>query len=362
MQNIRHHGILTLGLSLILPLLASTSSQAAPSEADWQAYNQAAIQQQIRPGYQALLTALQQTTTQVDAHCQQAGPQDLQPARLAYRQAMNQWQAIQHIQFGPITLLNRNYGLQYWPDKRNTGEGQLRTALLDHDTFDAAFFRTASVSLKGFPALERLLFNEQANERLVKGSKECRLALGISQYMSQTLEAVNSEWENQQQRMLTPGQNPYFDTASEAAVALMKSLVDPIQLLIDYKLDYPLSNAPGRARWSRSESWRSGQSITNLRTNLTALQQLYSGLQPVSVRSLLLAENEQALASSIDQRFASLQQALTALPEPQGQELPDQTEQALRDQIPALQALQQDLQRAMTALNIHLGFNSRDGD
>lgn len=360
MQNIRHHGSLTLGLSLILLLSLPASSQAAPSEADWQAYNQAAIQQQIRPGYKALLAALQQTSNQLAAHCQQ--PQDLQEVRQSYQQAMNHWQAIQHVQFGPVTLLNRNYGLQYWPDKRNTGESQLRTALLDHDTFDASFFRTASVSLKGFPALERLLFSEQSSEKLVKGSKECNLALGISQYMSQTLEAVSSEWESQQQRMLTPGQNPYFDTAAEAAVPLMKSLVDPIQLLIDYKLDYPLGNAPGRARWSRSESWRSGQSIANLRTNLTALQQLYSGLQPVSVRSLLLAENEQPLADSIDQRFAALQQALAALPEPQGQNLPDSTEQTLREQIPALQALQQDLQRAMTALNIHLGFNSRDGD
>src|SRR5690554_3511347 len=102
---------------LALALTSASQTLAAPSQDQWQAYNQAAINELIVPGYQQLTQALQTSQTQVNALCETtkltkpARQAKLEAAQLAYKQAMDKWQAVQHIQYGPVTLLMRNYGL-----------------------------------------------------------------------------------------------------------------------------------------------------------------------------------------------------------------------------------------------------------
>ena len=360
----------TAKASLIALVLTSTSQAlATPSQDQWQAYNQAAINQLVVPGYQQLTQALEASQTQVNALCKATDLKKparlvkLEAAQVAYQTAMNQWQAVQHIQYGPVTLLMRNYGLHYWPDKRGTGASQLRSALLLEDAvYNDDFFQSSSISLKGFPAMEKILFDADALENLQANTASCRFLTGVNHYMVKVAQEIEQDWKLQAERQLNPGANPYYDTPAEAAIPLMKSLAEPLQVIMDYKLDYPLGSSFEKARWARSESWRSNQSIRNINTNLEALHQLYSGLKPVSVHSLLLEAGEKNLANTIETSFKTLNQQFQKIPEVNQKDLTASTDQQLRQLRSPIAELQKNLQLAMAVLEIHLGFNSRDGD
>ncbi|GLR64128.1 imelysin family protein [Marinospirillum insulare] len=355
---------LTAKVSLIaLALTAASQVLAAPNEQQWQAYNQAAINQQIIPSYHQLTQALENSEKKAVSLCKAPTSIKLVAAQKAYQQAMNQWQAVQHIQYGPVTLLMRNYGLHYWPDKRGTGANQLRSALaLEDAVYDDQFFKSSSISLKGFPAMEKILFSKTAAKDLQPSSNACRFLTGVNHYMVKVAQEIEQDWQLQAERQLNPGANPYFETAAEAAIPLMKSLAEPLQVILDHKLDYPLGSGFEKARWSRSESWRSNQSLSNINTNLDALHQLYSGFKPVSVHSLLLEVGEKNLASSIESSFKQINKQLSKIPEVNQQDLTEKTDQALRQLRADIETLQNHLQLAMAALDVHLGFNSRDGD
>jgi len=277
---------------------------------------------------------------------------------------MDAWQGIQHVQFGPITLFMRNYALHYWPDKRGTGARQIRSALNQTETvYDVEYFREASVSLQGFPAMERVLFAPETKSLLKPGQNYCRFAEGLSQHMLGTAREIRQEWQDEQKnQMLQPDSSTYYSNHKAAAVPLMKSLAEPLLVIEDYKLDYVLGDHPEEARWKRSESWRSGQTLSNIRINLESLQELYSGLKPLSIKSLLAAEGEEDFAETIDQEFDRLQQKLAALSAPEKPRLSPELDRQLRELETGISDLYEQLELAMGVLNIQLGFNSRDGD
>ncbi|WP_114418256.1 imelysin family protein [Marinospirillum perlucidum] len=348
---------------LLLPLaVLATPVLAEPSAEDWQTYNRAAVEQQILPGYNRLVNKLDSLHQQITNHCDQGN--QLAQVKSTYREAMDAWQAIQHVQFGPITLFMRNYAIQYWPDKRGTGARQIRQALNQSDqNYDADYFREASVSLQGFPALERVVFGNEADNRFQPGQNHCRFAQGLSQHLLGTARELEQEWQNQEkQRLLNPESSQYFASHAAAAVPLMKSLAEPLLIIEDYKLEYVLGDSPEEARWQRSESWRSGQTLSNIQTNLASLQELYSGLEPISVKSLLTAEGEGGFAESVDQEFDRIQAQVASLSEPEAAEIDPQLDRQLRELETAISDLYEQLELAMGVLNIHLGFNSRDGD
>ncbi|WP_404419151.1 imelysin family protein [Marinospirillum sp.] len=352
--------------ALALPLvLSSTWLQAEPDEQQWQTYNTAALEQQILPGYQALETHLDTLHGRLETYCSgQVDSSQLSEVHQAYRESMDAWQAIQHVQFGPVSLFMRNYALHYWPDKRGTGARQVRSALNQTETeYDAEYFREASVSLQGFPAMERVLFAPEAKSLLMPGQNYCRFAEGLSQHMLTTASEINQEWqEEQKQQMLQPESSQYFASHKAAAVPLMKSLVEPLLVIEDYKLDYVLGDSPEEARWKRSESWRSGQTLSNLQINLRSLQQLYSGLEPVNIKTLLAAEGEEDFAEKIDRQFDHLQKQLAAMSPPDRPQLDQKLDRQLRELETGISDLYEQLELAMGVLNIQLGFNSRDGD
>ncbi|QEW07761.1 imelysin family protein [Nitrincola iocasae] len=350
-------------LAISCLLIANLALADAPTEQDWQQLNSAIIDQQVIPGYQQLANSTARLAADTEQLCLQPDDQQLQTTQASYRQAMHDWQSIKHINFGPVTLLMRNFALQYWPDKRNTGSSQLREALADPSTdYNAEFFSHASISVKGFPALERILFNDTGIETLSGMSAECRLAQGIASHVHQMAVEIHSEWSTMRERMLGAGDNNYFDLHADAATLLMKSLAESPEALRDNKILAPLGDSYDRVRWQRSESWRSEQSIGNLRANLDALHALYSGSQPISVKELLVKADEPALADTLEQQFIALKAQLDSLDEVKQNNVSERQYQQLSDVADGLKQLHTDLNTAMYTLNIQLGFNSRDGD
>jgi len=354
--------------ALLAVSFASTLFAQAPSEERWQAFSKDAIAGHIMPNYNNLAKQSTLLSQRIEQFCTEQSTANLTRAQQAFKEGMQAWQKIQHIQFGPVTLLMRNFSLQYWPDKKNLGGRQLNAilqkALEDEGKlkYDQAFFVHASVAVKGYPAMERLLFDNKLLPQLQSNPSYCPLLHAISTHVSQNTQAVATEWAAELANFEHYSEDAVYISAQEAATEILKALVEPIEAISDGKIAAPLGKRLTKMRWRKSESWRSEQSIANIYSNLSALAQLYSGLPGASLKSLLIDAGEQALADKINAQFINVIAALGKVSEPTNM-------QYTQEQFDQLQAIQYQLKRlsdslleSMKPLQISLGFNRRDGD
>ncbi|MCB1755814.1 MAG: imelysin family protein [Gammaproteobacteria bacterium] len=341
------------------PLLAEL-----PGEADWHRFNQAVMGEHVLPRYAELTGKSQLMATAVGDFCRQADEKSLAEARQATIEAILAWQGIQHIQFGPVTFLMRNFDLQYWPDRKGIGARQLRQVLQQKDAvFDDKFFRDASASIKGFPALESLLFRKDMLEKATGEFNHCPLATGIAVTIAATTKAIEKEWSETRAAIESAGdESEDYEMAADASTQFLKALVEPIEVIRDVKLKTPLGDSLEDLRWKRSEFWRSGQSVNSIRANIQSLRDLYSGQEQTGVDSLLRKAGEEQLATDIQQAFEAIEGQLTNAREPEQGNMSAEQYQNLQAVRTSLGQLQDELEKAMDSLDIHLGFNSRDGD
>lgn len=346
-------------LSCSLPLAA------APSEQSWQAFNTAVVSQHILPGYQQLTASTEQLKGSITELCQATSDQKLQQSRQAFQQAMASWQAIQHVQFGPIETLMRNFSMQFWPDKKNLTSKQLNALLKaeDNDSLSPEQMRGASIAVKGLPALERLLFAQDALDQYQQHPYRCQLSQAVANNVATMSADTLHEWQQYQQEFTQLDGNGYYEDTTEASTDLLKTLVEPVEVIRDLKVLRPLGKSFDKSKPRRAESWRSERSIENIIINLQTLQALYNTGAENSARALLAAEGEKQTAEQIDQVFSQIITKLQALPTPMRSTLEQQQSYQQLDEISTeMKALHFALTAAMQPLDIQLGFNSRDGD
>lgn len=354
-----------MGIRYSLALCAALmvpKAHAVLSDEQFIGLTESVVDQHVLPRYQALAASSKALSTRVSALCAAKPQASLAEAQQAFIAALQDWQQVQHIQFGPVTLLMRNYSMQYWPDKKNLGGKQLRAALADTNAvYDAAYLQHASIALKGFSAMERLLFTKHA-QQLTSGTPTCRLSDGIAQHIATSSAAIVSEWAAERDGMLNASEDSdYYESPEEAATVLFKALVEPVEAIRDSKILAPLGETYDKARWTRSESWRSDQSVANMVSNVLALQALYQATAPVSIKGLLHSVDA-PLAAAISEQFAAALAALQAVPQVEGKTVSKDAYDQLKVAERALRTLQNSLLAATRQLDIQLGFNSRDGD
>lgn len=333
---------------------------AAPSDAQWQAINVQLTREHILPRYQALASHSAELAKATATLCRQ--PEQLPAAQNAFHKTMDAWQGIQHVQFGPIEFLMRNFSMQFWPDKKNLTSKQLNELLSQKDaaSLTPEYFRGASIAVKGLPALERLLFSDKAQTPY-----GCQLTAAIADNVATMSREIAQEWESQQLPRIdaAPDGEDYYEDSTEAATELMKALVEPVEVVRDLKLLRPLHKGAHKAKPRRAESWRSERSLRNIQLNLAALRELYRGNDRTSVKALLIAEGESELANQIDTLFQQLDSTLNSIDKTLYLAVKNPADHATLKQVSdQMKVLHRQLEEAMQKLNIQLGFNSRDGD
>jgi len=352
-------------LSLLLP--ANLYAQG-PSLERWQAFNQSAIAEHITPKYRQLASQSSLLVQSINKFCAQRSDVSLGNAKAQFKQTQQAWQQIQHIQFGPVTMLMRNFSLQYWPDKKNLGGRQLNTLLKKamvsstQPSYDNDFFAKASVAVKGYPALERMLFDQKLLVQLHSNASYCPLMQAIASHIGENTAAIVSEWQLELANYREYGEDSSYQSSMEAATEILKALVEPVEGISDAKIAVPLGRQLQKMRWRKSESWRSAQSIENLRSNITSLQHLYSGIGADSAKALLIESGATELAETIDQQFSALALQLQGVTEPNDMQYQQQQFDQLAQVQQQLKRLGDSLLAAMKPLQINLGFNRRDGD
>jgi hypothetical protein len=348
----------------------------------------------------------------MDAHlgrlCERPSETGLTLVRRAFIATLDAWSGISHVRFGPVETEQRWYRFQLWPDKRGTGQRQVRQLLADQDRarLDPAVFARDSVAVQGLSALEMLLFPEEevgVADFAAEGgpSYRCHFAQAIGDNLTEMAGAILADWTQGDQpyrRTLlelapaqgvpvgpaTPGVAPSagagagrFSDDQAVSAELLKTLNTGAQVIHELKL--PLSAVPATGGTSprKGEAWRSRRSLANVCTNLRALEHLYATGFALRLRaSPEAAEVDQGVALTLAAAVsACLSLPAAALDEPLGAaavsgETSDQTLEQAVQRRKALEDLR-DLAGALQArtgrplaeqLGLLIGFNSLDGD
>jgi len=342
------------------------------NEAAWRAFNISTVENYIIPAYATLAESNSQLHATTQAFCQSLKPSseaqvelNLKSAKDAFHQSMDAWQYIQNVNFGPIEIAMRSHSIQFWPDKKNHIGKQLLKLISDKDpsALMANAFENASVSVKGLPAIERLLFNDELFGAFENKTFSCDVLVGISRYLMNTSTSLHDEWKFTMLPQFKDAKqlDGYFEDDIDAATSLLKTLVEPIEVIRDLKLQRPLGSQFEKVKFKRFESWRSERSLKNIKLNIQSLETLFIGT-PAKNKGLqlLLSDNEyQAIKENFNKVLNNIEQIESPLKisvlTPSGY----QSAEAL---VASLTVLHVNLETAITHNGIRLGFNSRDGD
>mgnify|MGYP000061139447 CR=1 FL=1 len=350
----------------------SVRLMADQNEAAWRIFNIETVENYIIPSYKNLADANSNLYLATQAFCKVLNSssiaqlqENLTITKNAFHRSMDAWQLIQNVYFGPIEIGIRHHSIQFWPDKKNHIGKQLNKLIASKSgsslTVDG--FEKNSVSVKGLPAIERLLFNDAPLDKFKENPFSCQVLQGISRYLSDTASSLHVEWVTTMLPQFKDAKqlDGYFEDDIDAATALLKTLVEPIEVIRDLKLDRPLGSKFDKVKFKRLESWRSQRSLTNLQLNLQSLENFFIGadLERKGLRSLLTV-NETA---EIQNNFKIVESEITKIKVPLEEAiLTDLGYRTAKNISVALTKLHKSLEDAIARSGIRLGFNSRDGD
>lgn len=343
----------------------------------WRDLNLAVVDGHIVPRYRLLAQATGTLDAQIRGLCEQPTEAGLALVREGFSTALDAWNGISHIRFGPVEIDQRYYRFQLWPDKRGTGQRQVRQLLADADStrLEPAAFAKESVAVQGLSALEMLLFPREevalADFTTAGGPNyRCRLAQAIGRNLADMAAALLADW--------TQGERPYrltllapdpaderFGSDQRVSAELLKSLNTGAQIVHQLKLVEPLGPSVAGANPHKAESWRSHRSLANVCTNLRALEHLYAtGFALLLRKSQDAAGTDQGLALTLAAAVnACLSQPGTLLDEVASPEQRPEQRRALENLRELAGALQARSGRGLAQeLDLALGFNSLDGD
>lgn len=346
-----------IALSLAGTAIAADSTDTTPD-------NLRAVDQHIVPAYQNLQAVTAGLASQANTFCRQPDDARFATLRQRYRESLSAWQSIQHIRFGPIEYLTRAHRFELWPDKRGTVGRHLSKLLAAEDSsaLQPDNFASGSVAVQGLSALERLLFDADVQAGSFAGSATAHYRCQVVQAIGRNLAAMSArltdEWADQRDFIATAhGGNDFYDSDQEVSAKLLNNLHTQLQVIVEQKLERPLGANLRKARGKRAESWRSEQSLANIRDNLVATRTLYDTAFSKRLQ-------DEALGAQIEAGFVATLSALDAVGMPLHRAVKDP---AARQRVEDLHAKTATLKHLLgnalpAALGLALGFNSLDGD
>lgn len=350
----------------VLLLFAANPGHAVEANV-YAALNKAAIEKHILPRYDALVTATAGLNDAAKAYCAAPAAKPVADLQAAFAATMDAWQDIQHVRFGPIDWFFRSQRFAFWPDPRNTIGKQMAELLSKHQfgSVDAELLARGSVATQGLPALERLIFGEDAG-KLKSGADaayRCSYVEAITLNLSQMAKENQSAWRDGGDKafaaVMRDGSRPDapYREPQEATLELFKALYLAIELAGDHKLARPMGASLKDARPRLSESWRSERSLRNIQRNLAAAQDLY-------LNSFAPAVSDKAVDAAIRDGLAKSVAAAAALKVPLETAVQDAKARPQAEALATeLLALKKTLgERLPPVLDIPVGFNALDGD
>jgi predicted lipoprotein len=364
-------------VGLLSALIAIVIATPPATAFDRAALNRSLALDYAVPRYHAFAGATAALRDAAASYSSQPDPARLATLRSAYDAAMDAWATVQPLRLGPVTIEKRLERLQFWPDKHNSGGKQFTQAMqaMDAATVAAVAAGEGTVALQGFPAFERLLFDDDVTPGDAAGPSgrfRCDLLSAIAANLATIAAETAQAWGDAGQgfagSIVEPGpDNPYFGNDREATAAFLDGFMTLLQVIADQKLLRPLGDDAASAKPKLAESWRSGRSLRNIELNLRSLRAMYAGNgrdHPGFAAAMQDTMEGNAFASVIDAAFERAIAAATSAGAPLEQAIADA---AHRPAIEQLRAAVKDIQRLVSThlpgpLGVSIGFNSLDGD
>ncbi|MES2626921.1 MAG: imelysin family protein [Pseudomonadota bacterium] len=347
--------------SAVLALSLLLSGPVFAQATNWTEVNLALTDAVVIPDYTTFATAAAAMNEQATGFCSNVTPQSLAEIQAAFQTTMDGWQAVQHIQFGPITYFNWNYRLQYWPDDNGTGGRQLSALIAGKDStvLSSENFARQSVGVQGLQALEMLLFDDKSLEELQADSYRCNLVQAIAANLDEIAAGVAQRWADEFRKTVeTADERGFFESSEDATIDYLKALVEPIRSLQQQKIEAIIGESQAEARVRRAESWRSERSIRNLKIDVASLNRFFNAGNP-ALNTVLPPED----IEGINAGFAKVEATLAELPDSMTVALETESGYAtLKQAASDLSALFELLEASLKKTDLYLGFNSLDGD
>ncbi|MEL6236535.1 MAG: imelysin family protein [Pseudomonadota bacterium] len=311
----------------------------------------AIVETHVLPAFATLDTAASGLESAALAECNPTAP----ALRAAYGAAFDAWVSVSHIRLGPTERADRGFALAFWPDNRGRTPKSLTAMIRAEDPVveDGAEFRTVSVAVRGFYALEFLLY-DPAFADLGGPDYRCRLIQAIARDIAQNAAEILAEWRSIEAELFaTAGENDTYRSVDEANQALFKALSTGLEFTRDLRLGRPLGTFE-RPRPNRAEARRSGRSLRHVELALAALRDL----------ALMLADGDDALRETLTRGFDRALDLAGKLDDPVFAGVADPSG---RFRIEALQSAVKDVHAVVLGqlgpkLGVAAGFNSLDGD
>jgi len=350
-----------LRIWLCLGLFSATQSGLAQnlitSDEGWTAINLKVTDELVIPAYENLQTASLDLQAASVNFCRAPVTTSLRQLQAAYIGMMDAWQAVQHIQFGPITYFNWNFRMQYWPDERGTSGRQLDAAIAAADAgiLNVDSFSRQSVGIQGLPALERLLFADTALEDYQNNDYLCPLSEMIAANLNEISAGVLERWlDEYRDVVLEPDSGGVFEDAEDLSIEFLKALQESLSKIRDQKLTPVIGEDFTRIRTRNAESWRSQRSLANIKFNVLALQTLF-----MAYSEAFYADDVEAVLAAFAALNTTLAQAPDNMLSAQDNQADYERLQVIHTQI---DAVHEAFENALKATDLYLGFNSLDGD
>lgn len=334
------------GLLLCVTLLV----WAAPAQAAEDVLS-GLVERFIVPHYQALaLTADAQEKAWSD-FCAKPDPEGFKLLKRAYLATADTWSGIEFLRYGPIGEEFRAERLSYWPERKNATAKSLAQLLEKDGVADLTpeLFIKNSVAAQGLPALERLLFDANAETEMLAGerrARRCAVGQAIAWNIVIIAHDVRLGWTNE-----VAGQLADPAIAKEATSRIATDFLASFAYIRDSKLRPVLGREIGSARPQLAESWRSGRSKRALKLNLEALGDF---------AKLIMKGKDGYTPEAI----ATAASVADELPEDFGKAVVDAKQRPsfflLLDAVAAARDKAHD--EIPAVLGITVGFNSQDGD
>jgi predicted lipoprotein len=354
--------------------LLTATPAIALEDGDYAAAVAATAKGAIVPSYQAFGTAVADLKSNLDALCQAPGDVSLEAAQARFAETATAWARVQYISFGPVAEHQRAFRIEYWPDNRNVVGRQLAEVLSKRDSAALApeRFATTTVGVQGLPALERLLFAEDALAKLQPAEEgaafRCRLLGAIGANLAAMADETVAGWTDGHTSFLARIEHPSQEDEAvpdgrTIAGRLLNDLLTTTIAMRDMKLLTPLGSSLEKAKPQTAEYRRSGLSIAALAANLEGWRAMFGA--DGGLAALLAAQPDgEPVADQVSAATDAAAHALAQITLPLDEAVADP---AQRKQVEAFAAqlvvLRDLLAGPVTAtLNLPIGFNALDGD
>ncbi len=296
----------------------------------------------------------------VASYCHSQQQDALAAAQNQWRNLMQQWMQVVVLQFGPLMEEDRRLRIQAWPMRPGLMEKQVRRLLKHADSVTLGTIKEASVVVQGLPALEYLLF-----EKSSPISQVCPVTLAIADHLIEQTGILQKAWTGDFLAEFTESADP---AGIENNVdEFLNGLVTALQQISRRKLKDPLqlnlNNKEGKLK--ELESFYSRNSLTNIRSNVAALDLYLNGGDGYGLDDYQQAvDPEGVTAHLINDQLREIQTSLNGFTQPLESAIGNQKQRReLRKLHQQLVELQFQLESQLfKQLGITRDFNSEDGD